>query len=238
MAKKKSNSAITLLLLGILFIFVGGGATGLSLMFGSTNPDSKSLFDIIMYVAIGVAVLGIILLIAGIVSGKRGAKAKAERAEQTNADDVTIERADAQILEPTQVFRPDSYEFVTVGRRQSTEDKFNEISKMGKTQFVIYICRLFSLKGYEVTYTPVAENNNIDLIVKRDGVTRAVGCLLAGKVMCEEDLMPAFHGKDFYDVDGLMIVTNMYFDRTALNFAKTHKVTLVDRNILIEQYMN
>lgn len=233
MAKKKSNSALTLFLVGILFIFVGGGALGLALIFGSEATDNKLLFDIIMYVGIGVAALGIILLVSGIVAGRRG-----KSRSQQKTEEVVIERVDDKILEPTEIFQPDTYEFVTVGRRQSTEEKFNEIGKMGKTQFVIYMCKLFSLQGYEVTYTPVAENNNIDLLVKRDGVTRAVGCLLANKVMCAEDVKPVYAGKDFYEVDGLMIVTNMYFDRTALDFAKAHKITLVDRNILIDQYMN
>lgn len=233
MAKKKSNSALTLFLVGILFIFVGGGALGLALIFGSEATDNKLLFDIIMYVGIGVAALGIILLVSGIVAGRRGRSRSQQKTEE-----VVIERVDDKILEPTEIFQPDTYEFVTVGRRQSTEEKFNEIGKMGKTQFVIYMCKLFSLQGYEVTYTPVAENNNIDLLVKRDGVTRAVGCLLTNKVMCAEDVKPVYAGKDFYEVDGLMVVTNMYFDRTALDFAKAHKITLVDRNILIDQYMN
>ena len=233
MTKKKSNSALTLLVVGILFIFVGGGALGLALIFGSEATDNKLLFDIIMYVGIGVAALGIILLVSGIVAGRRG-----KSRSQQKTEEVVIERVDDKILEPTEIFQPDTYEFVTVGRRQSTEEKFNEIGKMGKTQFVIYMCKLFSLQGYEVTYTPVAENNNIDLLVKRDGVTRAVGCLLTNKVMCAEDVKPVYAGKDFYEVDGLMVVTNMYFDRTALDFAKAHKITLVDRNILIDQYMN
>lgn len=237
MSKKKSNSPLILLLVGIVFIFVGGGAVGLSLMFGDTNPDKEQLFNIIMYAGIGVAVLGVILLVSGIIAGKSGAKSRSARQDEQAPP---IESVDDKILdmEPTYVFQPETYEFVTVGRRQSNEDKFNEIAKMGKTQFVIYICKLFSLKGYEVTYTPVAENNNVDLIVKRDGVVRAVGCLLASKIMCAEDIQPVYKGKDFYEVDGVMVVTNMYFDRTALDFAKSHKITLVDRNILIDQYMN
>lgn len=235
MAKKKSNSALTLLLLGILFIFVGGGAIGFSLIIGSENEDLKQLCDIIMYVCIGIAVFGVICLVAGIVSGKHSRKSTVQQQAQ---NDVDIEVVGEQAVEPTYVFEPQTYEFVTVGRRQSTEEKFNEIAKMGKTQFVIYMCKLFSLKGYEVTYTPVAGNHNIDLIVKRDGVTRAVGCLLVNKVMCEEDVKPILDGASFYDVDGVAVVTNMYFDRTALTLAKAHKMTLIDRNILTEQYMS
>lgn len=236
MGKKKSNSALTLLLIGILLIFVGGGALGLTLILGSENEDLKQLCDILMYVCIAIAAFGVICLLAGIISGKSGSKSSGKKQSETDA--LPSEAANGQAVEPTYVFEPQSYEFVTVGRRQSVEDKFNEIAKMGKTQFVIYMCKLFSLKGYEVTYTPVAGNNNIDLIVKRDGVTRAVGCLLANKVMCEEDVTPVYEGASFYNVDGVAVVTNMYFDRTALNFAKAHKITLIDRNILIEQYMN
>ena len=188
MAKKKNNSALTLLFVGILFIFVGGGALGLTLMFGGSDPDKEQLFKILTYVCAGVAVLGVILLIAGIVSGKRRRK---QSSAQVVDEAPSPERIDnGAAVEPDYVFRPESYEFVTVGRRQSTEDKFNEIGKMGKTQFVIYMCKLFSLKGYEVTYTPVADNHEIDLVIKRDGVIRAVGCLLANKVMCAEDIKP------------------------------------------------
>ncbi len=234
MSSKKSNPALTMLLLGILFVFIGGGATGLSLIFGADAVESKQIFDIVMYVGIGFAVFGVILIIAGIASGKRR---KAPKAAQPNEQTPVIERVDDKIIEPTFVFEPQTYEFVTVGRRQSNDEKFNEIGKMGKTQFVIYMCKLFSLNGYEVTYTPVAENHDIDLLIKRDGVTRVVGCLLANKVMCAEDIKSIYAGKDFYQADGVMVVTNMYFDRTALDFAKSRKITLVDRNILIEKYM-
>lgn len=234
MAKKKSNPALTLLLLGILFIFVGGGVLGLSLIIGSQNEDFKQLCDILMYVCIGIVVFGVICLVAGIASGRHSRKIQQRQAQE----DENFEAVDEQVVEPTYVFEPQTYEFVTVGSRQPIEEKFNEIGKMSKTQFVIYMCKLFSLKGYEVTYTPVFGNNNIDLIVKRDGVTRAVGCLLANKVMCEEDIKPIYDGASFYDVDGVAVVTNMYFDRTALNLAKAHKITLIDRNILTEQFMN
>ena len=44
----------------------------------------------------------------------------------------------------------ETYEFVTVGRRQSVEDKFDQIGKMSKTQFVVYVLKLLSLKGFTV----------------------------------------------------------------------------------------
>ena len=86
MSSKKSNPALTMLLLGILFVFIGGGATGLSLIFGADAVESKQIFDIVMYVGIGFAVLGVIFIIAGIVSGKRRKTPKAaQQKEQTPA---------------------------------------------------------------------------------------------------------------------------------------------------------
>lgn len=240
MAKGKSNSALIALIVGILLIFVGGAAVGFSLMLGA-EAENKQIYDIIMYVSIGVVAIGVITLVSGIAVGKkRGKQARQSRDNAEPIADVEINLDGSTVYngEPTYFPQPQSYEFVTVGRRQSIDDKFEQIGKMGKTQFVIYMSKLFSLKGYEVQLTPVIDNHGIDMIIKRDGVTKAIGCLLANKVMCEEDVAPVREGAAFYSVDGAAAVTNMYFDRTALNFAKVHKMTLIDRNILTEQFMN
>lgn len=244
MAKGKTNPFLIALIVGIVTIFFGGAVLGFGLMLGSNDPENL-VFKIMTYGGGAVAAVGVITLITGIVSGKRhknGARAKtASNAKPEAIVDVNfqLDGSSTYTVEPTVYVPPtDNYEFVTVGRKQSLEDKFEQIGKMGKTQFVIYMAKLFSLKGYEVQLTPVIDNNNIDMLVKRDGVTRVVGCLLANKVMCEEDITPVYNGRSFYTADGVMVVTNMYFDRTSLNFAKARKITLVDRNILAEQYMN
>jgi len=249
MANNKKNKALDLLLAGILCLLVGIAAIVLSLVLGA-HAEDKSVYNIIMYAGAGIAALGLITLIVGIVSIKKHGKNSKEQLksqsqtqqqpEQNSAEkvaDVKIELDGSATYNYTPV-QTETYEFVTVGRRQSLDDKFEQIGKMGKTQFVIYIAKLFSLKGYEVQLTPVIDNNNIDMLVKHDGITRAVGCLITNKVMCEEDIKPIYEGKSFYDADGVMVVTNMYFDRTSLDFAKAHKITLVDRHILSEQYMN
>lgn len=243
MAKSKTNSALAAFLTGIAFIFVGLAALGASLMLNDDNPDTALIYNIIMYVGIGIAALGVILLIAGIVSGRRGSGKK----QKSTADVSTVEVVgDVELqLDGTATYnvdsasfaQPDKYEFVNVGRRQSLEDKFEQIGKMGKTQFVIYMAKLFSLKGFEVQLTPVLDNHDVDMVVKKDGVVRAVACMISSKVLCREDIIPAYNGIPFYNADSAMVVTNMYFDRTSLEYAKSHKMTLVDRSILAEQYM-
>lgn len=243
MSKSKTNSSLVALLVGILMLFVGGAVLGLSLMLGSDDPESL-VYTIMMYGGIVVAAVGIICIIGGIVSGQRH-KAGKDKASKQKPQPEAVADVDFQLDgsatyngTPTYVPQTESFEFVTVGRRQSLEEKFEQIGKMCKTQFVIYIAKLFSLKGYEVQLTPVIDNHSIDMIVKRDGITRAVGCLIANKVMCEEDIAPVYDGRTFYQADGVMVVTNMYFDRTSLNYAKARKISLVDRNVLTDQFIN
>ena len=130
-----------------------------------------------------------------------------------------------------------AYDRVNLGPKQSVEEKFVEISKMDRTQFVVYVAKLFSIKGYTVKYTPVIDNFNIDLIVEKMGVVIAVGCILTNKVLGEMDIRPVANGRVHYPASNVMVLTNMYFDRTALNFAKNENMSLVDRNILAEDFM-
>lgn len=132
----------------------------------------------------------------------------------------------------------EAYEFVNMGSYQSLEDKFDQISKMDRTQFVIYVARLFARKGYQVKLTPVIDNHDIDLIVEKMGVTIAVGCLLTNKILSDVDITCVKHGKAYYNVTNAMALTNMYFDRSALDYAKAERLSLVDRNILAEDFMS
>ena len=131
----------------------------------------------------------------------------------------------------------EAYDFVVMGQYQTLEQKFEQISKMDKTQFVIYVARLFSRKGYQVKLTPVIDNHDIDLLVEKMGVTIAVGCILTNKILCKEDIICVKNGRSYYGVNNSMALTNMYFDRAALNFAKEENMSLVDRNILAEDFM-
>ncbi|MCH5152274.1 MAG: restriction endonuclease [Clostridiales bacterium] len=132
----------------------------------------------------------------------------------------------------------EAYQSINMGQYQSVEEKFDQISKMDRTQFVIYVARLFSRKGYQVKLTPVMDNHDIDMLVEKMGVTIAVGCLLSSRILCKEDIVCVKNGRSYYGVNNSMALTNMYFDRTALDYAKAEHMSLVDRNILAEDFMN
>lgn len=123
------------------------------------------------------------------------------------------------------------------GKVQSIDEKFEQIGKMGKAQFVIYMSKLFKLKGYQVELTPVANNHGIDMTVEKMGVKIAVGCALSNKVLGETDVRLVEQGKKYYGIDRAMVVTNQYFDRMAAAYGKAQSTSLVDRNVLAEDFM-
>ncbi len=139
--------------------------------------------------------------------------------------------------EVTYVPSQEAYQFVHMGTAQSVDDKFEQISKMDKTQFVVYIARLFSSKGYQVKLTPVMDNYDIDLLVEKSGVSLAVGCLLSDRVLTADDVKCVVAGKAYYPVGGCLALTNTFFDRSALDYARSQGMSLVDRNIIAQDFM-
>lgn len=240
MSKNKSNPAIVILIIGFVLFVLGAVLVAVSLILNDGVQQDTLTGSIMLYGGAALAVAGLLMAIITICVANKGNSKKAKNAAQVSHADTeyTFEATptyDSQNVE--YIATSAEYEFVNVGKRQSMDDKFEQIGKMGKTQFVIYVAKLFSLQGYEVRLTPVIENHGVDMLVKKDGVTKNVSCILANKVLCAEDIMYADEGKSFYQSDGAMIITNMYFDRTSLDFAKSHNWSLVDRNILTEQYM-
>ena len=132
----------------------------------------------------------------------------------------------------------EAYDVIVMGQCQTLDEKFNEIGKMDKTQFVVYVARLFSRKGYQVKLTPVVDNHDIDMLVEKMGVIIAVGCLLTTKILCKEDIVCVKEGNSFYGANNCMVLTNMYFDKSAFDYAKQEHMSLVDRNILAEDFMD
>ena len=199
---------------------------------------------IVSYAGIVLAVIGFIALLACLVKQRKFNKEQArQEAEQEQQQAALQSQADfgngGEVQQPVRYVPSENvYQFVNMGERQSIEEKFNEIAKMDKTQFVIYVARLFSRKGYQVKFTPVINNHNVDLLVEKLDVTIAVGCILSQKVLTEGDIRCVVDGSRYYHANNVMALTNTYFDRTAVDYAKRERMSLVDRNILAEDFMS
>ncbi len=212
-----------------------------------TEVFEELFVTVLLVVGLVLLFMALLCLIVGLAEKKKSKKAVGQSVEPVAVDVSAVEPAPVVAPDPVAVTVPEEkvryipsenvYNFVHMGDRQTVEEKFNEISKMDKTQFVIYVARLFSRKGYQVKFTSVMDNFNVDLIVEKMGVTIAVGCILTTKVLCESDIRCILEGSRRYPVSNVMTLTNMYFDKTAVDFAKRERMSLVDRNILAEDFM-
>ena len=245
---KKSKGYQKAIEFAIILLFFAVGAILLSTLFLSkqleTNPDLAPINTYCLYGGIALAVLAVVILIIAIAVGvKRAKKQKSQQVQQEPEviNDVEVSLDGTTTSGGTTVMYVPSQEvpnFIEMGSHQTLDEKFEQISKMDKTQFVIYIARLFSRKGYQVKLTPVFDNYGVDMLVEKMGVVIAVSCVLTNKILCASDVEVVVQGKAHYPASNAMVLTNMYFDRTALDFAKANKISLVDRVILSEDFMN
>ncbi len=233
---KKRNGYAKYIVLAVLLFVVGLAAIVLPRVF--SNVFTEPLFvTILLVVGLVLIFVGLLCLVVGLVEKSKNKKGVVAHDSADGA--VAPDQAAYEVSEEKVRYVPSEnvYNFIHMGDRQSVEEKFAEISKMDKTQFVIYVARLFSRKGYQVKFTPVIDNYNVDLLVEKMGVTIAVGCVLTTKVLGEGDIRCILQGSAHYPASNVMALTNTYFDKTAVDFAKHERMSLVDRNILAEDFM-
>ena len=221
-----AGAIVSVLYLTLPYFHSGGGATwGKYLLYGG----------------LALLAVGIIFIVVCIVLFKQSEK-KAERQKDEYLESAIAreQRGERERREPQVNYVPvnETYDLVTVGKYQQVEEKFDQISKMGKTQFVIYVARLFSRKGYQVKLTPVMDNHEVDLLVEKMGVAVAVSCLLSNRVLTRSDLARIRDGRNFYGVYQSVALTNMYFDSSAVQYAQSERISLIDRNVLASEFMD
>ena len=262
MATKRHKKLATFSFFSLLLLLIGVILAVVYLTKFRGQTDTGSV--VLMWVAVGAIALGFVLTIICIALYRIADKRDQQLKDEALDDIITTQKKETQTEQPaesgnqqsaepqasgvqptyivdgsnvTYIPSKEAYDFVMMGKYQTLEEKFHEIGKMDKTQFVIYVARLFSRKGYQVKLTPVIDNHDIDLLVEKMGVTIAVGCILSHKVLCQEDIVCVKNGRSYYAVNNSMALTNMYFDRTALDYAKQEHMSLVDRNVLAEEFM-
>lgn len=174
--------------------------------------------------------LSIVFMIMCLVLSYKLNKAMSEQPAET--PEVVVVDQDRINYIPSQ----NVFDFVTMGNHQTIEEKFAQIALMDRTQFVIYVAKLFSLKGYQVRLTTVVDNRNIDMIVEKKGISIAIGCIKADRVLSATDISAVKEGLRYYNAHSAMALTNTYFDRSALEFARSEGMSLVDRTILMEDF--
>ena len=258
--RKEIKSAF--LAIGIILLLIA--AACLALYFAWQGQIAEKERSTLLYVGIGCAVSAVVCVVISLCIKSQPQNKPPKSKEQPSLPSATSSQQSAQQPEGQQA-QPSEKQYaqqtaqqsrqpedlpqgaqpvprqspmlIHMGERQSTEEKFAEIAKMDKTQFVVYAARLFGYRGYRVKFTPVIDNYDVDLLVEKMGVTIAVGCVLSDKVLSAQDVAPVAEGRRYYHASAVMVVTNSYFDRSALDYAKQNNLSLVDRNVLSQDFM-
>lgn len=234
MGKQNNAERIMLAAMSVLLIFAGGLPAAAMLIFPNAFPD-ETMQKTVFFGGVALCSLGLLCFTACIVKinlVKKARRASLEALQRQKSLEMQ-HRPDEQRYIPDDRTQQKYY----LGEKQPLDEKFAEIAKMDRTQFVLYVARLFENKGYGVRFTPVLDNYGIDILVSRGGSVNAVCCILTKGVLGEKDIAFAASGRNHYRTNGIVVLTNGYFDRTATELARKEKMVLVDKNILIEEFL-
>lgn len=110
-----------------------------------------------------------------------------------------------------------------------------KVDVMTGDEFERFMEKYFIKKGYKVTRTPLSGDYGIDLIIEHEFGKIGV------QLKCYFDKVPlkavqeVVAGLNHYELSSGMVITNSYFQPSAIRLAKDNKITLWDRDTLIEK---
>ncbi|TEB15146.1 Restriction endonuclease [Pelotomaculum sp. FP] len=114
----------------------------------------------------------------------------------------------------------------------------DKVDKMNGEMFEIWLGHQFSKAGYDVKHTRYQKDHGADLIITAPGGVKIA--VQAKKLSKRKDRVGAkvlgevLRGKEYYDCDQSMVVTNQGYTEQARNEASRFGIELIDREKLIE----
>lgn len=118
---------------------------------------------------------------------------------------------------------------------EATLTPIQKIDKMSGRQFEEYLADFFKQQGYKTTLTPLSGDYGIDLIIENDFMKIGVQAKCYSDKVSNSAVQEAVTAIRHYNLDKVMVITNSYFQRSAIELAKDNNVMLWDRNRLIKE---
>lgn len=117
----------------------------------------------------------------------------------------------------------------------TAQDVIYKIDLMSGAEFERFIADFFKKQGYNASITPISGDYGIDVIIETDFIKIGI------QTKCYRDKVPnsavqeAVTGLRHYKLDKAMVITNSYFQPSAITLAKENNVILWNRDKLIEE---
>ncbi len=109
-----------------------------------------------------------------------------------------------------------------------------DIDTMDGKAFEEYLEVLFGKLGYKVERTRYVGDYGADLITQKDGVKTVIQAKRYGKAVGIKAVQEAVAAKGMYGCTEAMVVTNSRFTQAAKELARANRVTLWDRDRLVD----
>lgn len=116
-----------------------------------------------------------------------------------------------------------------------------DVDNMEGIGFEHYVCRLLVSQGYNAHVTKASNDLGADIIAERNGLKYSIQTKRHKSSISRRAVSDALGGRDFYDCNLAMVVTNSYFTPGAVEMAEKTHCRLVDRDKLakwIADYQN
>lgn len=109
---------------------------------------------------------------------------------------------------------------------------------MSGQEFEQAIAKIFKNMGYQVTMTPTTGDQGIDIIAVRNGIRIGIQAKCYTGKVGNSAVQEVVAGKQYYNLNRCMVVTNSTFTSAAVALAKANNVTLWDRHVLEEKLLS
>lgn len=122
-------------------------------------------------------------------------------------------------------------------RSQSVKSYYSieDVDLMTGVQFEQFLAQLFTEMGYRVMLTKGSGDQGVDLIVEEGDIKLAIQAKSYLNTVGNSAVQQVLAGKQFYNADKCLVVTNSNFSESAKKLAKVNDVMLWNRHILKEK---
>lgn len=109
-----------------------------------------------------------------------------------------------------------------------------DVDLMSGLEFEQFVAELFEKKGYKAEITKASGDQGIDVIAEKGGKRIGIQAKCYSGTVGNSAIQEAVAGKQFYNCDKVMVVTNNYFTSSAIELASANEVILWNRDTLNE----
>ncbi len=121
--------------------------------------------------------------------------------------------------------------------QQYQSPAFSDIDSMEGHDFEYWCADLLRSNGFEnVEVTPGSGDQGVDILAEKGDAKYAIQCKCYSSDLGNKPVQEVYAGKNIYQCDVAVVMTNRYFTQGAKNAAAATRVRLWDRDKLIEMF--